>query len=79
MVSTAESSGISICGATPIALSRSGLRYSRIKEAHVQAGTGIVLESVGSRKNAECEDKAAAVIQAVQDAGSLSALREDEQ
>lgn len=79
MVSTAESSGISICGATPIALSRSALRYSRIKEAHVQAGTGIVLESVGSRKNAECEDKAAAVIQAVQDAGSLSALREDEQ
>ncbi|MCP2381200.1 hypothetical protein PH30N_09516 [Cutibacterium modestum 30N] len=38
-----------------------------------------MLESVGSRKNAECEDKAAAVIQAVQDAGSLSALREDEQ
>ncbi|MSS45526.1 anthranilate synthase component I [Cutibacterium sp. WCA-380-WT-3A] len=45
--------------------------------AHVQAGAGIVLDSIGSRENAECENKAAAVIQAVQDAELLSGLRED--
>ena len=45
---------------------------------HVQAGAGSVLDSVGSRDNAKCESKAAAVIQAIQSSRSLSALREDE-
>lgn len=42
--------------------------------AHVQAGAGIVLDSVGARENAECQNKAAAVIQAVQDAAHLQPL-----
>ena len=47
--------------------------------AHVQAGAGIVLDSVGAKENAECQNKAAAVIQAIQDAGTLHPLREDTQ
>ena len=47
--------------------------------AHVQAGAGIVLDSVGAKENAECQNKAAAVIQAIQDAGTLHPLREDAQ
>ncbi|MGK2308586.1 anthranilate synthase component I [Cutibacterium sp. V970] len=47
--------------------------------AHVQAGAGIVLDSLAAQENSECQNKAAAVIQAIQDAGALHPLWEDAQ
>lgn len=45
--------------------------------ARIQAGAGIVLDSIGANENRECENKASAVIDAVRSAEALAAHRQD--
>ena len=69
--STAASSATSTSTATSTWRSRSAPRSSPTGSAHVQAGAGIVADSVPAREHEECVHKATAALRAVATAGAM--------
>ena len=68
---TAASSATSTSPGTPTPRSPSGPRWSPAAPRYMQAGAGVVADSVPANEDAECRNKAAAVIAAVGAAATL--------